>query len=279
MIVFPGSKINLGLYIESKRADGYHNIATVMIPIGWSDVLEILESPETDHTMLHTSGSAVDCPPEKNLVMKAYNALKAEIPTLPGAYLALEKIVPHGAGLGGGSADAAACLKALNTVFSLSLSDQQLAKVASTIGADCPFFIYNRPMLATGIGTDLEPIDIDLKGYTLVVAKIAGTEVSTAQAYAGVTPTGPSPDLRSILRGRPETWRSRLDNDFHRSVLNRIPKVGGLQTTFYDCGAAYSAMTGSGSAVFGIFGDSDSAELAYRTVKSLPDCSVFMQSF
>ena len=184
MIVFPNAKINLGLAITRRREDGYHDIETVMYPVGWTDILEIVPSP-SGRTELFTSGHRVECPPEKNLVMKAYRALDAIAP-LPPVSIYLHKVIPDGAGLGGGSADAAFTLRALNTMFALGIDNRQLQETAATIGADCPFFISDTPVMATGMGTTFTPAGVSLAGYTIVIVKPAGS-VSTREAYAGVT--------------------------------------------------------------------------------------------
>lgn len=272
MLTFPGCKINLGLYIERRRPDGYHDIATVMIPVGWTDILEAVPAP--DNTLhLHTSGRTVDCPMDKNLVIKAYRALERHIAdhggqTLPPMHYYLQKIVPDGAGLGGGSADAAAAIVAANQVCDLGLTDAQMAAVAAQVGADCPFFIYNRPMLATGIGTDLQPVECNLSGLTLVVAKPAGCSVSTAQAYGGVKPSGEAPDIAAILQLPPEQWaEAGLRNDFEQSVIPLAPAIGRVKQQMLDAGAAYAAMSGSGAAVFGLFRTPPTLTLA--------DCDVY----
>ncbi len=271
MVVFPQCKINLGLYIERRRPDGYHDIATVMLPVGWTDVLEVLPG-ETDDVRLFCYGRPVDCPPEKNLVVKAYRALAADLGELPPVDIHLEKIVPDGAGLGGGSADAAATLMAINELFGLGLGKERLAAVAARIGADCPLFVYNRPMLATGTGTTLTPIDVDLNSYTLLIAKPRGCAVSTAQAYAGVRPSGPAPDLNAILGSGIGSWRDTLVNEFEHGVFAAAPRIAEVKAAMYDAGAVYSAMSGSGAAVFGIFDSRGKAEAL-----SLPDCDVYMQ--
>lgn len=270
MIVFPQCKINLGLYIERRRPDGYHDIATVMLPVGWSDVLEVLPGSGSD-VQLFSYGRKVDCPPEKNLVVKAYRALSAELGGLPPVDIHLEKIVPDGAGLGGGSADAAATLVAINDLLELGLSKERLATVAARIGADCPLFVYDRPMLATGTGTTLAPIDVDLSGYTLLIAKPQGCAVSTAQAYSGVTPSGPAPDLREILAMDISQWREHLVNEFEASVFALAPRIAEVKAAMYEAGASYAAMSGSGAAVFGLFPDK-AAAMALQSRLSACDC-------
>lgn len=280
MITFPGCKINLGLYIERKRPDGYHDISTVMYPVPWSDVLEAV--PARDGCLsLTVTGRAVDCPMEKNLVVKAYRAIERhvrETDPVRAARLAapefhLRKIVPDGAGLGGGSADAAAAIRLTDEVLKLGLSEEEMEAVAATVGADCPFFIRSKPALATGTGTTLRPVDVSLGGYTLLIAKPAGCSVSTAQAYAGVVPTGDAPDLGAILSLPPEQWEAAgLRNDFEASVFAVAPGIGVVKATMLDAGAAYAAMSGSGASVFGLFAR---AEDAARAERLLSDCDLY----
>lgn len=260
MVVFPNAKVNLGLNVIERRPDGYHNIESVMVPVDWCDILEIVPS-HTGTTTLTVTGNAVDCPSEKNLVMKAYRALSAEV-SIPAVEIHLHKIIPDGAGLGGGSADAAYTLKALNALFELGISDERLAAVAATIGADCPFFIYNRPMLVEGIGTRMTPLELDLSHYHILIVKPEAS-VSTAQAYAGVSPTLPDVSVGSCMARRPEHWQaSGLKNDFEKSVFALLPEVGRVKTTLEQSGALYTSMSGSGSAVYAIFDDVNMAERA-----------------
>ena len=252
MILFPNAKINIGLDITARRSDGYHEIETVMCPVGWSDILEIVPGA-SDKTTLTVTGRKVDCPPEKNLVMKAFRALETAIgDKLPPVDIYLRKIVPDGAGLGGGSSDAAFTLRGVNEVLSLGFSLDRLAEIAATVGADCPFFIYNVPMLATGIGTTLEPIDLDLSGLTVVIVKPAES-VPTAEAYRGITPTRPMVALKERLSGGIEAWRDVVTNAFEATVGRQIPAIGEIKDRLTASGAVYTAMSGSGSAVFGLF--------------------------
>lgn len=251
MIRFCNSKINLGLDIVARRPDGYHDIVTAMFPIGWGDILEIVPSPD-GLTRLTVTGRVVDCPMEKNLVMKAYRTLAAEV-DLPPVDIYLRKIVPDGAGLGGGSADAAHTLLLLNDLFALALSDDKLAAVAARIGADCPFFIYNTPVLATGIGIDLAPVAVpEMEGLTVVVVK-PPVSVPTAAAYRGVTPHVPVDKLVSSLQRPVEEWRGLVKNDFEPSVFREYPLIAEVKSEMYAAGAVYASMSGSGSAVYGLF--------------------------
>lgn len=250
MIVFPNAKINLGLAITGRREDGYHDIETVMYPVGWTDILEIVPSP-SGRTELFTSGRGVDCPPEKNLVMKAYRAMDALTP-LPPVSIYLHKVIPDGAGLGGGSADAAFALKALNSMFELGFDDEQLARTAAGIGADCPFFIRDTPVMATGTGTTFAPTDISLAGYTIVIVKPAGS-VSTREAYAGVRAYSAPGSVAEALARQVAEWQGRLVNDFEASVAASLPEVAMIKSRLIELGAVYASMSGSGSAVFGLF--------------------------
>ena len=273
MILFPNAKINLGLRITERRPDGYHNLQTVMVPTAWTDILEIVPAKGTQ-TTLTTYGCKVDCPPEKNLVMKAYRAVARECPTLPAADIYLEKIIPDGAGLGGGSADAAFTILGLNQVFELNLTQPKMAEIAATVGADCSFFIYNRPAYCTGIGTDIS-LDVSprLEGLTMAIAKPRGQSVSTAQAYAGITPKMADESPRDIVAMEPAQWRYKLVNDFEATVGKIIPRIGELIAHMYASGAVYAAMSGSGSAVYGLF---STDKMAQAAVKGLEDCDIFV---
>lgn len=252
MLKFPNAKINLGLNIVSKRPDGYHNIETVFYPIALCDAIELLPS-SADKTVLSLSGFLVDGNPENNLVYKAYQLLADKF-NLPACEIRLHKAIPFGAGLGGGSADAAFVLKMLNEVHNLSLSDAQLAQYAIQLGADCPFFVYNVPMFATGLGNEFKQISFSLKGYTLVLIKPEET-VSTAEAYSSVSPAVPKLSLLDIINRPIEEWKGLMYNDFEKSVFLRHPIIGEIKDLLYEKGAVYASMSGSGSAVFGIFKD------------------------
>ncbi len=269
MILFPNAKINLGLNITSRRPDGYHDISTIMIATDLRDILEIVPAKGRD-TTLTTFGRTVDCPTDKNLVMKAYRALAEFTGGLPPADIYLQKVIPDGAGLGGGSADAAFTITGLNEVFGLGIPKPELAKVASTVGADCAFFIYNTPALCTGIGSDIDhDIDIDLTPYSVLIAKPYGTAVSTKEAYSGVTPRQPAITLKQIAASPPQTWRETMINDFETTIFPAHPEIKAIKELFYSAGAVYASMSGSGAAVFGIF---DNAKMAQAAADALPDC-------
>lgn len=271
MILFPNAKINIGLDILRRRPDGYHDIATVMYPVGWRDILEIVPSASAA-TTLTVTGRTVDCPPEKNLVMKAYRKMDEIIP-LPPVDIYLHKVIPDGAGLGGGSADAAFILVGLNRLFNLGLTDDQLAATAATIGADCAFFIYNRPMMCEGTGTQTSDIDIDLHNYHIAIVK-PPVSVPTAQAYAGCSPAEPESPLRSRLTLPVEHWTTIIKNDFEPSIASLYPEIANIKRTLTLMGAVYTAMSGSGSAVFGLFRH---AILADELKSRFPGHDIFVQ--
>ncbi|MDE6300149.1 MAG: 4-(cytidine 5'-diphospho)-2-C-methyl-D-erythritol kinase [Muribaculaceae bacterium] len=273
MIRFSDCKINLGLYVTARRPDGYHEVETVMYPVGWYDVIEVTPTPGTAPT-LNVYGRSVDCPPEKNLVFKALHALESYIGRNLEVSVGLQKIIPDSAGLGGGSADAAFTLKALNDLFGLGLSQDILARIAAGIGADCPFFIYDRPALCTGIGTDLcHDIDIDLSPYSILVAKPRVAAVSTREAYAAITPCSGRIPLLEILRLPVKEWRGLLVNDFETGVFQRLPEVGALKARMYSAGALFSSMSGSGASVYGIFA---SAKMARHAADTMTDCDIHL---
>ena len=268
MIVFPNAKINLGLNNVAKRTDGYHDLDMVMIPVGWRDILEIVPS-KSGITTLTTTGRTVNCPPEKNLVYKAWLRLNERLDgDLPPVDIHLHKIIPDGAGLGGGSADASFTLTALNSLFSLGLEEKTLCEVAATLGADCPFFIYNRPMHCSATGTVMRPIEVYFDGVThIVIAKPTGVSVSTAEAYGGVTPEKPAISTdEAVTNHLPTEWRELLVNGFEQHIFAAKPAISKLKNKMYDCGAVYSSMSGSGSAVYGLFSDVKMAEQAAAVI-------------
>lgn len=272
MITFPNAKINLGLNIVERRHDGYHNIETVFYPIPLTDVLEIVPAQGTNPT-LNCYGNPVDCPPEKNLVMRAYQSLKDRY-GLPPVEIHLYKHIPDGAGLGGGSSDAAHTLMMLNRMFDLRLTDDELAALAVTLGADCAFFVYNRPMMATGIGDVLTPIDVDLKGKTLLLVK-PPVGVDTRTAYSRVKPQAPMVAIPHIISQPVSAWDGLLVNDFEPSVFAVLPQLWLIKAALLDAGAQYAAMSGSGSTVFGIF---DNDKLAVVAADTFTDCATFVLS-
>ena len=257
MIVYPHSKINIGLNVVERRPDGYHNLETVFYPIMLQDALEIhayeTSGEEGKDYMLKVSGAILDGSPEDNLVVRAYKLLKRDFPDqVKPLRMFLFKHIPTGAGLGGGSADAAFMLKAINQRFKLNLDDQALENYASQLGADCAFFIKGKPVLAKGIGDQFCPIDLSLKGKTIVLVK-PDIFVSTKDAYSLVTPKLPERPLSELLAEPIENWKDTVVNDFEKSVFPKYPEIAAIKDCFYDLGAKYASMSGSGSSVFGIF--------------------------
>lgn len=252
MITFPNAKINLGLNITGKRPDGYHNLETVFYPIPLEDALEVTLLKDAPHKFaLHQSGMEIAGDPETNLVVKAYKLLDTEF-HLPAIDIFLHKHIPSGAGLGGGSADAAFMLKLLNTKFALNLSEERLEKYAAMLGADCAFFIKNAPTYAEGIGNLFSPVSLSLKGYRLVLVK-PDIFVSTREAFALIPPRQPEHSLKETVRRPVNEWKECMINDFEESVFPQYPAIKEIKEELYRRGAIYAAMSGSGSSVFGIF--------------------------
>lgn len=248
MISFPNAKINLGLQITSKRKDGYHDIETCMVPIPLFDALEmILDKKST----WNSSGLEIPGDSKDNLILKAEKLLRKDFPDLPNLNIHLHKNIPMGAGLGGGSADGAFALKLMNNLFDLHLDDFFLEEYAAQLGSDCPFFIENTPKIARGRGEILEPIDLSLQG-TYIVLINPGIHIGTKEAYAGVTPAVPKVNLAEVLQNR-NRWKAELVNDFELSIFKNHPEIEAIKSKMYSAGAFYSAMSGSGSSVFGLF--------------------------
>jgi len=248
MIVFPNSKINIGLNIVSKRDDGFHNIETIFYPIDLSDILEIIPSKQFDFT---NSGILIDSVSEKNLCVRAYNILKKDYDIEPVEIL-LHKIIPFGAGLGGGSSDAASVLLILNDLFKLNLSEKQLLNYASELGSDCSFFIKNKAVFAKGKGNEFEDISLDISKYQIHIVK-PNISVNTSKAYSQIYPQRSKFDLRDINKIRIEDWRYSIVNDFEKPIFKTCPEIKEIKNKFYENGAIYASMSGSGSSVFGIF--------------------------
>lgn len=253
MITFPNAKINLGLNIVEKRPDGYHNLETIFYPINLQDALEVTrrENNDKEYT-LHISGSPLEGEPEDNLVVKAYKLLKKDYPGLLPVDIHMYKHIPAGAGLGGGSSDAACMIKFLNDKFSLGLSTERMEEYAVKLGADCAFFIRNKPVFATGIGNLFEPVELSLKGYHIILIK-PDIFVSTRDAFAEIKPVRPAVSLKEIVKQPMETWKHSMKNDFEDSVFKKFPEIAAIKDELYDLGAVYAAMSGSGSSVYGIF--------------------------
>ena len=254
MLTFPNAKINLGLNIIEKRPDGYHNLETIFYPIPLEDALEITV-PRSDggdtKFRLHQFGLKIAGRPEDNLAVKAYQLLNARF-GLPSVDIQLLKRIPSGAGLGGGSADAAFMLKLLNEKFGLGLRDKELEACAAQLGADCAFFIRNRPTYAEGIGDVFSPVSLSLKGYRIWLVK-PDVFVSTRDAFARIKPRRPSTSLRQVAQLPVEEWKGRMVNDFEESVFPQFPVIAEIKSEMYRRGAVYASMSGSGSSVYGLF--------------------------
>lgn len=252
MVVFPNAKINLGLNITEKRPDGYHNLETIFYPIPVEDALEINISHEGNEKFrLHQAGLNIAGEVENNLVVKAYKLLDEKF-NLPPVDIHLFKCIPSGAGLGGGSADAAFMLKLLNDKFNLGLTYEELETYAAQLGADCAFFIKNEPTYAEGIGNIFSPIRLTLKGYQIWLVK-PDIFVSTKDAFAQIKPHRPEMSLKDIIMQPVEEWKGRMINDFEESVFPQFPAIGEIKNEMYRQGAIYASMSGSGSSVYGIF--------------------------
>lgn len=255
MLSFPNCKINLGLNIINKRDDGYHDLETVFFPIGLKDVLEAIKSGvsslesgiEFSSSGLEIIGEAKD-----NLCVKAWHILKKDFPLLPGIQMHLHKMIPMGAGLGGGSADGAFALMLIDQLCGLGLSQEQLITHALQLGSDCPFFILNKPCFASGRGEKMQSIDLDLSSYDFVIVN-PNVHVSTATAFSQIIPGKPEQNILDIIQLPIEEWKNLLVNDFEKIVSNIHPEINAIKKELYEQGAVYASMTGSGSSVFGIF--------------------------
>ena len=277
MLTKPIAKINLGLNVVERRPDGYHNLETVFYPVQICDALEVFEMdeqfPSAVDCDLKVTNIHIDGDEQKNLVVRAYNLLKQDFPALPRIHAHLYKGIPTQAGMGGGSSDCGFMITLLNQMFKLGLSDEQMIQYAARLGADCAFFILNKPCYAEGIGETLEPIGLDLSGWYLAIVRPA-IPVSTKEAFSLITPQHLALNCRDVVMQPVETWRDRLTNDFEKSVFALHPEIGAIKDRLYDMGAVYAAMSGSGSSLFGLFRKPVSleefdAEGTFRAVISL----------
>ena len=245
-------KINIGLHVVRKREDGYHELETAMLGVkGLYDIVEVEHIQSNDITFT-SRGIVIDCPAEKNLCVRAARLMQQRY-NVGGIAITLDKRVPFGAGLGGGSSDATAVIVAINDLFNLGISKPDLAHLAAELGSDTPFFVYDTPQLCTGRGEIMEPIDINLQGYWLVVAKPNNESVSTAEAYSGIVPKRPERGLRELLTDNISTWQQCVVNDFEPHIFAAHPAIASLKHSMLEAGATYAAMSGSGAAAFGIF--------------------------
>lgn len=254
MIAFPPAKINLGLNVLRKRTDGYHDIESVLVPIPLHDVLEIIVAPDVaaGEVVFTSSGLPVPGDTANNLCLKAVHAVRAHRP-LPGLRMHLHKVIPMGAGLGGGSSDGAHAIRLLDGLLDLQLGPALKHELAASLGSDCPFFLSDRPQLATGRGEVLEPVELDLRGWWLALVN-PGIHVSTPEVYKNTSPTGLSMDFASMLRNSaPAAWRAHVLNTMEPYVFSAYPAVEAVREALLGMGADHAAMSGSGSSVFGLF--------------------------
>jgi 4-diphosphocytidyl-2-C-methyl-D-erythritol kinase len=249
VLSFPVSKINLGLHVIEKRPDGFHNIETIFYPIRWFDSVEIVENVEykkgQSEVIFTASGLPIPGTTEENLCVKAYQLLRKQY-TMPPVKIHLHKIIPMGAGLGGGSSDAAAVIKLLDNIFQLNMKASDMLGYARQLGSDCAFFIQSQPVFAKGKGDEFEPVQVNLSGHFI--------GVNTAEAYARLTPKTPAFSLKERITTLPlESWKDQIVNDFEESVFHTYPQLRKMKDKLYQKGAIYASMSGSGSALFGIF--------------------------
>lgn len=261
MVVFPNCKINLGLHIISKRQDGFHNLETIFYPLSWCDALEIIHTdtrknkevfPQEEECNMNFSGLNIPGNQTDNICLKAYQLIKKDFPGLPAVTMHLHKEIPMGAGLGGGSSDGAFMLRLLNKNFGLQLKDETLIQYAAHLGSDCPFFILNKPCFASGRGEIMSETTIDLSHYSFLIIH-PGIHINTAWAFSKLSPGKPLKPVQTIIRQPAETWKDELINDFELPVFKEYPEIKELKELLYNNGAVYASMTGSGSAVYGIF--------------------------
>ncbi|WP_282635946.1 4-(cytidine 5'-diphospho)-2-C-methyl-D-erythritol kinase [Sphingobacterium thalpophilum] len=250
MIISANAKINIGLQVVARRADGYHELNSVFYPLHIYDIIELTESTENE-TVLHIQGQHIPGDPSDNLCIKAYHLLKKEY-EMPAVSIDMIKQIPIGAGLGGGSADASFVLKGLNTLFNLHLTNAKLEEYAAKLGADCPFFIENTPVYATGIGTSFKRISLDLSAYFIAVV-MPDIHISTAEAYASVVPRAATVNLETAIRLPVQEWKFHIRNDFEDGIFETYPVLKEIKEALYQKGAVYASMTGSGAAIYGIF--------------------------
>ncbi len=248
MVLFPNAKINIGLNIIQKRADGYHDLETIFYPVKMTDILEIIES---DILKFSSSGATVPGNPNENICLKAWDLLSRDY-TLPPVHIHLYKNIPAGAGLGGGSADAAFLIRLVNQKFDLKMDVRTMENYASRLGADCAFFIQNKPVFAQGIGNEFEKTDLSLNGLYLVLV-MPDLHISTADAFDGIKPVRPMQSLRNLIKLPIGEWKNVVANDFERTIFPKYPLISQIKESLYNSGALYASMSGTGCSVYGIF--------------------------
>ncbi len=261
MLFFPNAKINIGLNVVQKRNDGFHNLETVFYPIDLKDALEFVEA-ENKETTLKTTGIEIDSNIKNNLCYKAYS-LMAEGFDIPPLNIHLHKIIPLGAGLGGGSSDASFLIKEINKYFNLNINSAQLENLAAQIGSDCPFFIKNKPVFAYGRGEKFEEIALDLSDYYIYIIK-PDVFVSTADAFSGITPKKPHQSVKDLINQPIDSWKDYIFNDFENTIFKKYPLLAEIKDSMYDMGAVYASMSGSGSAIYGIFVNQPTPNIKYN---------------
>ena len=261
MVVFPNAKINLGLNIIRKRDDGFHDLETIFYPIQLKDALEIVKTTDEQEVTFTTTGNTIQGIDADNLCVKAFQLIKKDFPNISNIKMHLHKHIPTGAGMGGGSSDASAVLMLLNQIFDLNISTEKLHEYALLLGSDCPFFITNKPSFASGRGEQLSEIKVDLSNYKILVVH-PGIHVNTALAFQGLDKNNfsKSGELLNNILGEITTWKTTIKNDFEHSVFKQYPEMEAIKNQLYEEGAIYSSMSGSGSAVFGIFAKKSAAE-------------------
>lgn len=250
MVVFPNAKINIGLHVTEKRRDGFHNIETIFLPVPLRDALEIVATPDRPFEFI-SSGLAVPGDTESNLCVRAWQLLKLHY-NLPEVCIHLHKTIPMGAGLGGGSADGAFTITLANKMFNLGLDIDDMEQIARKLGSDCAFFIRNQPAYAFGRGDQFKPVSVDLAGKHIAIVK-PNIHISTADAYAALKPAPAKVDLADAINHPLGEWRKMVTNDFEKAINGRFPEIGRIKSKLYELGASFALMTGSGSAVYGIF--------------------------
>ncbi len=259
MIRFSNCKINIGLYVTEKRPDGYHNLETVFFPLPLYDVIELIDAPQTDITVM---GQSIPGSSENNIIIKAWNLLKKDFPDLPPVHFYLLKNIPAGAGLGAGSANGAYTLSALNQKYSLGLTETQLLYYALQLGSDCPFFILNQPSLATGRGELFQKVKVDLTHYEIVIVN-PGIHISTPWAFSQLGPHTETVSLEEYIKKPIGTWKETIRNDFEQVIFNAYPEIAAIKHELYRSGAIFAAMSGSGSTIYGIFEKSSTVRLKF----------------
>lgn len=263
MLTYSNAKINIGLNIVEKRTDGFHNIETIFFPIGMRDAIEIADSKEDAPYTFTASGIPIHIEAKDNIVVKAYELIRAKY-DFPAQNIHLHKNIPFGAGLGGGSANAAYMIKLLNEKFNLRMSTEEMEGEVKKLGSDCAFFIKNEPAFAIEKGDKLNSIDLDLSGYHILLIK-PDIHISTPEAYANIKPQKPEVSLKDIIKQPIETWKSSVKNDFEESIFPKYPLLAKMKEELYEEGAIYAAMSGSGSSMFGIFKEKPNVLAQWKT--------------